>query len=169
MLGMVLETVLIFVVCFQKISTAVPNLVLKLQIFSNICIDLFEKRAIMTIVKNKRSQNVRQRFTSEKKGSFNMFWLETTILTIALALVLVGIWHEEKLIAFEDKIWDVVADRLGYIAARIVIAFRKKKAVKLRAERNARAEKVAAARRSRMHIVKDCASANDSTKAAYIA
>ncbi len=98
-----------------------------------------------------------------------MFWLETVLLTLAFALVLVGIWHEEKLIAFEDKIWDVVADRLGYIAARIVIAFRKRKAAKLRAERNARAERIAAARRSRIHIVKDSVSAGTATKSKYIA
>ena len=133
----------------------VPKTVLKLQNFSNICIDLFEKRAIIAIVKNKRSQNVRQKFRSKKKGSLNMFELQIVFGVFALALVLTGIWYEEKLIAFEDRVWDFVADRIGYVAARIVIAFRKKKVAKLRAERNARAEKIAAARRSRIHIVKD--------------
>lgn len=84
-----------------------------------------------------------------------MFELQIVFGVFALALVLTGIWYEEKLIAFEDRVWDFVADRIGYVAARIVIAFRKKKVAKLRAERNARAEKIAVARRSRIHIVKD--------------
>lgn len=105
----------------------------------------------------------------KRKEVLNMFWLETVVLTLALALLLVGIWHEEKLIAFEDKVWDVIADRLGYIAARIVIAFRKKKYAKLRAERNARANEIAAARRSRIHIVTDNTLENSSTNSKYIA
>lgn len=65
-----------------------------------------------------------------------MFWLETAFLTLALALILVGIWHEEKLIAFEEKVSDYVADRIGYIAACIVIAYRKIKRHKQRRYNN---------------------------------
>lgn len=43
-----------------------------------------------------------------------------TFLFLALIAILFGIIHEEKLIAFED--W--LADRIGYIAARVVIWFR---------------------------------------------
>ena len=142
---------------------------LKLLIFSNICIDLFEKRAIIAIVKNKRSQNVRQKIMSAKKGSLNMFGLQIVFGVFALTAVLAGIWYEEKVIAFENKVWDFIADRIGYFAARIVIAFRKKKAAKLRAERNARANEIAAARRSRLHIVKDSAYDNGTANNKYIA
>ena len=98
-----------------------------------------------------------------------MFGLQIVFGVLALAVVLAGIWHEDKLIAFEDKVWDFVADRIGYIAARIVIAFRKKKAAKLRAERNARANEIAAARRSKLHIVKDNTSAKSRATDKYIA
>lgn len=152
-----------------KISTSVPKLGLKPQIFSNICIDLFEKRAIIAIVKNKRSRNVRQKITSAKKGSLNMFGLQIVFGVFALTAVLAGIWYEDKIIAFEDRVWDFVADRIGYIAARIVIAFRRKKVAKLRAERNARANEIAAARRSRIHIVKDNTSAESRATDKYIA
>lgn len=64
-----------------------------------------------------------------------MFWLETVLLTLALALVLVGIWHEEKLIAFEDRLSDYICDRIGYYAAQVVIWHRRRKAAKLRAKR----------------------------------
>lgn len=49
-----------------------------------------------------------------------MFWLKMLIATIALVLILIGIWHEEKLIAFED--W--LADRIGYLIAKVIIWFR---------------------------------------------
>ena len=106
---------------------------------------------------------------SAKKGSLNMFWLETALLTLALALILVGIWHEKKLIAFEDRLWDFISDRIGYIAARVYVAFRKKKVAKLRAERNARADEIAKARRSRLHVVSDNTSSSSRTNSQYIA
>jgi len=34
--------------------------------------------------------------------------IEITISTIALVLILIGIWHEEKIIAFEDKIFEKI-------------------------------------------------------------
>ena len=40
---------------------------------------------------------------------------------IALPLILTGIWHEEKLIAFED--W--LADRIGYIIAKTYLKVKK--------------------------------------------
>ena len=43
-----------------------------------------------------------------------------TIPFLAFIAILFGIIHEEKLIAFED--W--IADRIGYIAAKVVIWFR---------------------------------------------
>ncbi|MBQ3497977.1 MAG: hypothetical protein IJA87_02490 [Clostridia bacterium] len=98
-----------------------------------------------------------------------MFWLETALLTLALALILVGIWHEKKLIAFEDRLWDFISDRIGYIAARVYVAFRKKKVAKLRAERNARADEIAKARRSRLHVVSDNTSSSSRTNSQYIA
>lgn len=98
-----------------------------------------------------------------------MFWLETALLTLAFALILTGVWYEKKLIAFEDRLWDFISDRIGYIAARIYVTFRKKKVAKLRAERNARANEVAKARRSRLHIVSDNTSAASRTNSKYIA
>lgn len=50
-----------------------------------------------------------------------MFGLQMVISTLALALILVGIWYEDKLIAFEDKVADYVCDRIGYILAQIVL------------------------------------------------
>ena len=47
-----------------------------------------------------------------------------TLAAIALALILTGIWHEDKVIAFEDR----MADRIGYHIAQIIIRHRKKKA-----------------------------------------
>ena len=64
-----------------------------------------------------------------------MFWLTIIFSTLALALILVGIWYEEKLIAFEDRLWDYIADRIGYYAAQVVIWHRRRKAAKLRAKR----------------------------------
>ena len=54
-----------------------------------------------------------------------MIIFKTLILVAALALILTGIWHEEKLIAFEEKAWDYIADRIGWLAAQIVITYRK--------------------------------------------
>ena len=54
-----------------------------------------------------------------------MFWIQMSIATLALVLILFGIWHEEKLIAFEDRLWVYIADRIGYCLAKIVIAFRR--------------------------------------------
>ena len=54
-----------------------------------------------------------------------MFWFEMLIATIALVLILIGIWHEEKLIAFEERLWDVIADRIGYALAQVVICYRR--------------------------------------------
>jgi hypothetical protein len=50
-----------------------------------------------------------------------------TFMFLALIIVLLGITHEEKLIAFEDKIWSYVADRIGYIAAKIYLTFKKER------------------------------------------
>lgn len=54
-----------------------------------------------------------------------MFALKMFLLTIALVLILIGIWHEEKLIAFEDKVAEYVCDRIGYYAAQVIIRYRK--------------------------------------------
>ncbi len=78
-----------------------------------------------------------------------MIILQTLIPAAALALILIGIWHEEKLIAFEDRI----ADRLAYLVAQVIVKHRKKKAKKLYAQCAARANEIAQARRSRMHVV----------------
>lgn len=57
-----------------------------------------------------------------------------TIPFLALIAILFGIIHEEKLIAFEDKLcnviaelWDIIADRIGYMAAKVFIWFRRLK------------------------------------------
>ena len=92
-----------------------------------------------------------------------MFWFQMTIAAIALALILTGIWHEEKLIAFEDR----VADRIGYHIAQVIIRHRKKKAAKLNAQRRAHAERVAQARRSQIHVVNN--RGNAAQKSKYIA
>ena len=47
-------------------------------------------------------------------------FLEIFIPALALALILIGIWKEEKLIAFEDKI----LDRLAWIVAKIIVWYR---------------------------------------------
>ena len=98
-----------------------------------------------------------------------MLYLDTIILATAIALILVGIWHEEKLIAFERKIADFVSDRIGYCIAQVIIHHRKRKAAKLRAERNARANEIAKARRSRIHIVSDNTAGYSTTSNRYIA
>ena len=90
-----------------------------------------------------------------------MIILQTLIPAAALALILIGIWHEEKLIAFEDRI----ADRLAYLVAQVIVKHRKRNAKKLQAQRAARANEIAQARRSRMHVVTPQAQTNH--KAAY--
>ena len=94
-----------------------------------------------------------------------MILLRTVILTAALALILVGIWHEEKIIAFED----MLVDRFAYFLAQIINAHRRRKAKKLRAQRAARANEIAQARRSRMHIVAPQADRRTSNTGKYIA
>ena len=47
---------------------------------------------------------------------------------IALVLILVGIWHEEKLIAFENELWERVKDRIAYTGARVIVKHRNRKA-----------------------------------------
>lgn len=92
-----------------------------------------------------------------------MFWLQMSIATIALVLILVGILNEEKLIAFEDRI----ADRIGYHIAQVIIRHRKKKAMKLRAQRLAHDNAVARARRSQLRVISNNTQSNQSHK--YIA
>ncbi|MBO5123407.1 MAG: hypothetical protein J6B99_09655 [Oscillospiraceae bacterium] len=48
---------------------------------------------------------------------------EIILSAIALILILVGIWHEEKLIAFED----MLLDRIAYGCAHLVAWYRNKK------------------------------------------
>ncbi len=72
-----------------------------------------------------------------------------TIIEITLtALVLIGIVKEEKLIAFEDRILDSIANSI----AKVIVARRRKQ---LELERAERAQRNAEVRRSKMHIVKD--------------
>lgn len=47
---------------------------------------------------------------------------------IALVLILIGIWHEEKLIAFEAELWERIKDRVLYCLAHVVAWYRNKKA-----------------------------------------
>lgn len=47
--------------------------------------------------------------------------IEIIICAAALVLILIGIWHEDKLIAFED--W--LADRIGYIIAKAYLKVKK--------------------------------------------
>lgn len=54
-----------------------------------------------------------------------MFWLKMLIATIALVLILVGIWHEEKLIAFEEKIFEYIKDRIAWCIAQIILWYRR--------------------------------------------
>ena len=56
-----------------------------------------------------------------------MIIFKTLILVTALTLILTGIWHEEKLIAFEEKLWDFIADRIGWLAAQIYLKFKKER------------------------------------------
>ncbi len=94
-----------------------------------------------------------------------MFWIQMAIATAALALILTGIWHEEKLIAFEDRI----ADRIGYLIAQVIIRHRKKKARKLYAQRKAYNNRVAQTRRSQLHVVNNNAHSRATQNHKYIA
>ena len=47
--------------------------------------------------------------------------LGTIICAVALVLILIGIWHEEKLIAFEDRAWEYIKDRAAYVVAKIYV------------------------------------------------
>ena len=72
-----------------------------------------------------------------------------TIIEIVLeALVLVGIVKEEKLIEFEDKVLDSIANSI----AKVIVARRREQ---LEQERAARIQRAAEARRRKMHIVRD--------------
>ncbi len=85
-----------------------------------------------------------------------------TIIEISLmVLVLVGVVKEEKLIAFEDKILDSIANSI----AKVIVARRRKQ---LEQERAARAQRTAQARRSRIHLVEET-SANYESPSLYIA
>ena len=50
--------------------------------------------------------------------------IEIILSAIALVLVLIGIWHEEKLIAFEDEL----RERIAYGCARLIVKHRNRKA-----------------------------------------
>ena len=54
--------------------------------------------------------------------------LSITLSAIATVLVLVGIWHEEKLIAFENALWERVKDRAAYAGAHIIVWYKNRKA-----------------------------------------
>lgn len=41
-----------------------------------------------------------------------MIFLQTVIPAIALVLILIGIWKEEKLIAFENRVWKVIKTKI---------------------------------------------------------
>ena len=47
--------------------------------------------------------------------------LGTIICAVALVLILVGILHEEKVIAFEDRVWEYIKDRVAYVVAKIYV------------------------------------------------
>ncbi len=54
--------------------------------------------------------------------------IEIILSAIALVLVLIGIWHEEKLIAFEDELWERIKDRIVYTGARVIVWHKNRKA-----------------------------------------
>ena len=51
--------------------------------------------------------------------------LETVICAVALVLILIGIWHEEKIIAFEDRAWEYIKGRTAYVVAKIYLGVKK--------------------------------------------
>ncbi len=74
--------------------------------------------------------------------------LATIIEIVLVALVLVGIVKEEKLIEFEDKVLDSIANSI----AKVIVARRREQ---LEQERAARIQRAAEARRRKMHVVRD--------------
>lgn len=74
--------------------------------------------------------------------------LATIIEIVLAALVLVGIVKEEKLIEFEDKVLDSIANSI----AKVIVARRREQ---LEQERAARIQRAAEARRRKMHVVCD--------------
>lgn len=44
---------------------------------------------------------------------------------LGLCAVLTAIWHEEKLIQFEDWLWEKIKDRIAYVIAKIIIWYRR--------------------------------------------
>lgn len=53
------------------------------------------------------------------------FVIETIILAVAIVLCAVCVWYNDKLVAFEKKVYEVACDRIGYIAAKIYVAYRR--------------------------------------------
>ncbi len=53
--------------------------------------------------------------------------LKIIIAAIALIIILVMIWHEEKIIAFEERLSDKIADRIGYYIAQVILWYRRTK------------------------------------------
>ncbi len=94
-----------------------------------------------------------------------MFWFQMAVATVALTLILIGILHEEKLVAFENR----VADRIGYHIAQVIIRHRKKKAMKLRAQRIEHDNRVAQMRRSQFRIVSNNTNASNAQNHKFIA
>ncbi len=85
-----------------------------------------------------------------------------TIIEIALmVLMLVGIVKEEKLIAFEDKILDSIANSI----AKVIVSRRRRITAEQRAQR---AQQAAKKRRSQMRLVQPC-TAYERNAALYIA
>ena len=47
------------------------------------------------------------------------------VCCLGLGAILTGIWYEEKLIAFEDRLWEYIKDRIAYLIAKVIIWYRK--------------------------------------------
>lgn len=52
---------------------------------------------------------------------------KTTFLFAAIVLCAVGVWHNDKLVVFEKKIYEFACDRIGYIAAIVYVRYRRRK------------------------------------------
>ena len=52
---------------------------------------------------------------------------KTTFLFAAIVLCAVGVWHNDKLVGFEKKIYEFACDRIGYIAAMVYVKYRRRK------------------------------------------
>ncbi len=50
---------------------------------------------------------------------------KTTFLFAAIVLCAVCVWYNDKLVAFEKKVYEVACDRIGYIAAKIYLGVTK--------------------------------------------